>query len=100
MSNECENNIFLSMGFVIIVIGIVVGLMVFAIGITLNDVFWSSPYFDACDNFVNNVEEIKLGECITYMEENPSATGQDIIDYYNVGQVKLPENALVNTIDP
>ena len=100
MSNECENNIFADKVFLITVTAIVIGCIVFTVGSTLNDLRWSNSYFDTCYEFTSTIEEITTGECIKYIGKNPSATGQDIIDYYNVGQVKLPENTLVNTIDP
>ena len=51
---------------------------------TLNTTPWSNPYVDVCWNFIHNVEGISVMECINYMEENPNATGQDIIEHYKI----------------
>ena len=40
-----------------------------------------SPYMDACRTLAINVHEVGFAECVQYMEANPGATGQDVVNY-------------------
>ena len=57
-----------------------------------------SPYMDACYTLASNVHELSPIECVQYMEANPGATGQDVVDY-ETSLTKIDE-LLNNPLEP
>ena len=61
-----------------------------------------SPYSDTCYVLASNVDGLNLVDCVQYMEANPGATGQDVVDAkisYERSLTKIDE-LLNNPIEP
>ena len=46
----------------------------------------SSKYFDGCLTLIDISKNLDIKDCISYATKNPDATGQDVLDYYNIEQ--------------
>lgn len=58
-----------------------------------------SPYMINCHELVRHVGGLTPVEGVQYMETNPGATGQDVVDYYMKQPTKINE-LLNNPIKP
>ena len=45
---------------------------------------YHDPSDNGCRNLVGNYFELNLYECTTYLNDNPDATGQDVLDHYEI----------------
>ena len=98
MSNENTQSTLTKVECVIIIlIGIPLGVV--GVMIILPEVL--SPYMDACRTLAINVYEVGFAECVQYMEVNPGATGQDVVDYsYTITNNNNLKELLDNPIEP
>ena len=51
----------------------------------------SKPYSDRCAELAGHFVEFTWLQCIQYIEEHPTSTGQDVVDHYIVPATPLDE---------
>ena len=60
----------------------------------------TSPHSDACLKLAQQFNELTLPDCVWYVDENPSATGQDIVDHFKPTTKPSLEELLANPVAP
>ena len=81
MSNQKEISTLVKIGYTIM---LSVPIICVALIISVSpDMFsdYSSPYYSVCLELAWNINGLSPNECIQYMEVNPGATGQDVIEH-------------------
>ena len=94
MSNENKKQVSTTVGLLLILSMIPVGVLLSSI--IVPEIL--SPYFSICFELAWNVDGLSPAECIQYMEANPGATGQDVVDY-EASLTKIDE-LLNNPLEP
>ena len=54
------------------------------------------PYSDACGQMKEHFAGLSRSDCIDYLNDNPGATGQDVLDHYNIITI---EQIVENPVD-
>ena len=71
---------------IISIIIIVIPLMFFSIDVSLEKdaVSLSSENKNECQDFIRYFEDVSLATCIEYLNKNPDAVGQDLINHHEI----------------
>ena len=56
----------------------------------------SDQYNDPCRKLTEHFVELSKFDCISYLNENPGATGQNVLDHYNILTI---DQVLENPVD-
>ena len=56
-----------------------------------------SPYLETCLELLD-YSDLTMKQCVTYLDENPGSTGQQIIDHYEIANISLPEKVKLEKI--
>ena len=80
LSEEQVDNIFGGIRISLYILAL--GIVVFAISTSYNTEL--DPYNNICQQMKEQFVGLSKSNCINYLNENPGATGQDILDHYKI----------------